>query len=341
MAAGAERGDFAHDLMAGGDVGKAFGQFAFHHMEIGPADAADANPHQHLTGAGLGHGLISEPERLLAGRLGMCQNPGLHPESTIDAEFSRVVGILRQLRAPGGCPWDRKQTLESIRPHTLEETYEVLEAIGDRNWPGLQEELGDLLLQVLFYAEIAAEQGHFDLHGVLKELGDKLVRRHPHVFAEGSTEGMTAEQALERWNAAKRAEGGSGERTASVLAGVTRGLPALAEAHKLGQRAAGVGFDWPDASSVMAKVEEEMGELRAELGRAEPGAARVEEELGDVLFTLANLARQLGLEPETALKRANRKFQRRFERMEALAGGRTLAGQTAEEWEALWQRAKA
>ncbi|MGH9478659.1 MAG: nucleoside triphosphate pyrophosphohydrolase [Terriglobales bacterium] len=265
----------------------------------------------------------------------------MHPETTIDAEFSRVVGILRQLRAPGGCPWDRKQTIESIRPHTLEETYEVLEAISDRNWPGLREELGDLLLQVLFYAEIASEEGYFDLHGVLTELAAKLVRRHPHVFAEQATEGMSAEQALARWNAAKRAEGKAGERAGSVMAGVARGLPALAEAHKLGQRAAGVGFDWTSVAGVMDKLDEEMDELRAELQRTPAETGRVEEELGDVLLTLASLARQLGLEPETALKRANRKFQQRFERMEELAGGGDVARQTAEQWEALWRQAKA
>ncbi len=248
---------------------------------------------------------------------------------------------MRRLRAPGGCPWDRKQTFDSIRAHTLEEAYEVLEAIGERNWPGLREELGDLLLQVVFYAEMAEEAGHFTLEEVLRELAEKLVRRHPHVFGEAAAEGLSPEEALGRWNAVKAAEraaAGADEERASLMAGIPPGLPALAEAVKRGQRAAGVGFDWPQAQGVVAKLREEMAELDAEMAGGD--RRRLEEELGDLLFTAANLARHLGLEPESALKRANRKFQRRFEAMERMAEGRALRALTAEAWEELWQRAK-
>lgn len=256
---------------------------------------------------------------------------------------------MRRLRAPGGCPWDRKQTFDSIRPHTLEEAYEVLEAIGDRNWPGLREELGDLLLQVVFYAEMAEEEGHFNIEDVLRELAEKLVRRHPHVFAEPGAEGLSPEEALGRWNAVKAAEraaeGGvsaeAGDARASLMAGIPRELPALAEAVKRGQRAAAVGFDWPQAHGVVAKLQEEMAELQAEMAGGD--RQRLEEELGDLLFTAANLARHLGLEPESALKHANRKFQRRFQAMEAMvarAGGRELRSLSAEQWDELWKRAK-
>ena len=254
---------------------------------------------------------------------------------------------MRRLRAPGGCPWDRKQTFDSIRPHTLEEAYEVLEAIGDRNWPGLREELGDLLLQVVFYAEMAEEEGHFNIEDVLRVLADKLVRRHPHVFAEPGAEGLSPEAALGRWNAVKAAEraaaGGAeaGAAPASLMAGIPRDLPALAEAVKRGQRAAAVGFDWPRAQGVVAKLHEEMAELQAEMSGGD--RHRLEEELGDLLFTAANLARHLGLEPESALKHANRKFQRRFQTMEAMqarAGGRPLRELSPEAWEELWERAK-
>ncbi|HVA63492.1 MAG TPA: nucleoside triphosphate pyrophosphohydrolase [Terriglobales bacterium] len=271
----------------------------------------------------------------------------MHADPNIDAGFARVVEIMRRLRAPGGCPWDRKQTFDSIRPHTLEEAYEVLEAIGDRNWPGLREELGDLLLQVVFYAEMAEEEGHFNIEDVLRVLADKLVRRHPHVFAEPGAEGLSPEAALGRWNAVKAAEraaaGGAeaGAAPASLMAGIPRDLPALAEAVKRGQRAAAVGFDWPRAQGVVAKLHEEMAELQAEMSGGD--RHRLEEELGDLLFTAANLARHLGLEPESALKHANRKFQRRFQAMEAMearAGGRPLRELSPEAWEELWERAK-
>jgi len=263
------------------------------------------------------------------------------PESnaSIAAAFSRVVGIMHRLRAPDGCPWDRAQTFESIRAHTLEEAYEVLEAIADQDFPALREELGDLLLQVLFYSEMASEladaQQRFTIAEVLQELGDKLVRRHPHVFNPGQA-AASPDEALGRWNAMKAAEKGTAARK-SLLDGIPRALPGLAEAAKLGHRAASVGFDWPDAAGVAAKVEEEWGELRAEMAAAPASRSRMEEELGDLLFSIANLARHLDLEPESALKHANRKFQRRFRAMESM---QTNLRPSAQEWEELWQRAK-
>ncbi|HWG38128.1 MAG TPA: nucleoside triphosphate pyrophosphohydrolase [Terriglobales bacterium] len=260
--------------------------------------------------------------------------------ASIDASFARVVGIMHRLRAPEGCPWDRAQTFESIRAHTLEETYEVLEAISARDFAALREELGDLLLQVLFYSEMAAEQDRFTIADVLNELADKLVRRHPHVFQPGES-ASSPEAALGRWNAMKAAEKGGSARK-SLLDGIPRELPGLAEAAKLGHRAASVGFDWQDSGGVAAKVEEEWGELHAETAANAPSKPRMEEELGDLLFTIANLARHLGLEPESALKHANRKFQRRFQAMEAMLAMQPIppARPRAEAWEELWQQAK-
>jgi XTP/dITP diphosphohydrolase/ATP diphosphatase len=248
-----------------------------------------------------------------------------------DAPFDRVVAIMHRLRAPDGCPWDRKQDFDSIRQHTLEEAYEVLEAIGERDWPALREELGDLLLQVVFYAEMAEEQRLFTMDDVLTELADKLVRRHPHVFGEGER-AANPEAALARWNEMKAAEGKRADT--SGMAGIPKGLPGLSEAMKMGKRAANVGFDWPDAAGVWTKLDEELGELRR--AAEEPGnRQRMEEEMGDVLFTLANLARHLGLDAEAAAKLANRKFARRFRRMEPVESGRTAA-----QWEEQWQQVK-
>ncbi|MGH9474837.1 MAG: nucleoside triphosphate pyrophosphohydrolase [Terriglobales bacterium] len=239
---------------------------------------------------------------------------------------------MRRLRAPDGCAWDREQTFDSIRANTLEEAYEVLEAISARNWEGLREELGDLLLQAIFYAQMAAEAGYFTLAEVLDELAEKLVRRHPHVFGDAQAADATA--ALAHWNAAKAAEGKRAD--ASTLSGIVRTLPGLAEAGKLGQRAAGVGFDWSGAAGVWEKLEEEIAELQAAERAGQP-PAQLEEELGDMLFTAANLARHLGLDAEAALKHANQKFARRFRAMEERGGGGARA---AEEWEQLWRQVK-
>ncbi|MGN6592697.1 MAG: nucleoside triphosphate pyrophosphohydrolase [Terriglobales bacterium] len=254
----------------------------------------------------------------------------------IDAPFDRVVAIMHRLRAPDGCPWDRKQDFDSIRQHTIEEAYEVLEAIAERDWAALREELGDLLLQVVFYAEMAEEQQLFTIQDVLTELADKLVRRHPHVFGEGER-AASPDAALARWNEMKAAEGKREDR--SGMAGIPPGLPGLAEAMKMGQRAARVKFDWPDAAGVWTKLDEELGELRR--AAEEPGnRRRMEEELGDVLFTLANLARHLGLDAEAASKHANQKFARRFRLMEQAAGADGGAEKTAAQWEELWQQVK-
>lgn len=280
--------------------------------------------------------------------------------------FDKVVALMARLRAPDGCPWDRKQTFDSIRPYTIEETYEVLEAIGDRDWPALEEELGDLLLQVLFYAQIADEQGLFSISGVLQELADKLVRRHPHVFEDEAGARMGAAEALGRWEAIKAGEkkarreaaasvaeattsnltpAGASEKqeetTPPLLGSVPRGLPAVAEAYKISKRAASIGFDWGQAEQVLEKLEEEIAELRHEI-RTQAKLPRLEDELGDLLFTVVNIARVLHLEPESALKRTNRKFRQRFGRMEEVARqqGRNLKDMPLEEMEELWQQAK-
>ena len=260
-------------------------------------------------------------------------------------KFERAVSIMARLRAPGGCPWDREQTFDSIKPYTLEEAYEVLEAIDNRDWDELQGELGDLLLQVLFYAEMAQEDGRFSIGDVLERLSTKLVHRHPHVF--GDVKAETSADVLRNWEALKaeekkkRLEAGGGKaakeeaKPESVLAGVSSAIPALLEAYKLSSRAAHVGFDWPNVEGLFDKLAEETTELKHELerfpapgprpahrgiagshtGAVTPPAelkARLEDEIGDMLFVLVNIARYLSLDPESALKKTNRKFKRRL-----------------------------
>ena len=285
--------------------------------------------------------------------------------------FERAVQIMARLRGPGGCPWDREQNFDSIKPYTLEETYEVLEAIDNRDWNELEGELGDLLLQVLFYSQMAQEDGRFSIADVLDRLADKLVRRHPHVFGDVTAE--TSADVLRNWEALKaeekrkRLEAGGGksappDKPESVLAGVSAAMPALLEAHKLSSRAAHVGFDWSDIEGLFEKLEEETNELKQELkqlpapprpsGRAiagsgkaqvpEPLRHRMEEEVGDLFFVLVNIARYLSLDPESALKKTNRKFKRRFQWMEEKLGasGRTPQQASMDELEALWQQSK-
>ncbi len=291
--------------------------------------------------------------------------------TTTGERFERAVSIMRKLRGPGGCPWEREQTFDSIKPYTLEEAYEVLEAIDNRDWEELRGELGDLLLQVLFYSQMAAEDKRFSIDEVLDRLTNKLVDRHPHVF--GNVTAETSADVLRNWEAlkaeekAKRLDAGSGEagrprNPESVLAGVSSAMPALLEAHKLSSRAAHVGFDWPEVNGLFAKLEEETAELRHELkhvptpiqptGRGVAGSGkpqvpeelrhRLEEEVGDLFFVLVNIARYLSLDPESALKKTNRKFKRRFQWMEQqLRGsGRTPQDASMEELESLWQQAK-
>jgi ATP diphosphatase len=288
--------------------------------------------------------------------------------STTGERFERAVQIMARLRAPGGCPWDREQTFDTIKPYTLEETYEVLEAIDNRDWPELTGELGDLLLQVLFYSQMASEEGHFSVDDVLDRLSSKLMDRHPHVFGEVKAD--TPAEVLRNWEALKGEEkkkrlaargDGNADDAQSVLSGVSSKMPALMEAYKLSSRAAHVGFDWPEIEGLFAKLDEETVELREELkaapvkgpsgtgiaGSGKPQVApelreRLEDEVGDLFFVLVNIARYLSLDPESALRKANRKFKRRFQWMEERLRASGLAPQQAsmDELEILWQQAK-
>lgn len=255
----------------------------------------------------------------------------------------RLLEIMRTLRDPeSGCPWDRVQTLASIVPHTLEEAYELAEVIEAGNDPGaLRDELGDLLFQVIFYAQLAAEQGWFDFDAIVNGLCEKLERRHPHVF--GDKTGVTAGEVGQLWEAIKAEERRLDDngQDDSVLAAVSTALPALVRARKLQKRAATVGFDWPVPAPVIAKIEEELQELSTELDDG-TNHERIEEEYGDFLFACVNLARHAGVNPETALRRANRKFEQRFRFIEQqlTARGQSAEQATLEEMDALWEEAK-
>jgi MazG family protein len=255
-------------------------------------------------------------------------------------KFSKLVEIMARLRGPGGCPWDRKQTFDTLKTYLIEESYEVLDAIDRRDWPGLEEELGDLLLQPVFLAEMAAGDGRFSIADSLDAINEKLVRRHPHIFGDAQAE--TPEDVLKRWNEIKQEEKAAQgiAPAASVLDGVPKNLPALMEAEKISQKAAGVGFEWPDISGVMEKLQEEAAELAA--ARESQDQSHVEHEVGDLLFTVVNLARFLKVDPEQALRKTSARFRGRFghlEREVAAAGG-TLAETPLEKMEELWQAAK-
>ena len=253
----------------------------------------------------------------------------------------RLVEIMARLRDPdGGCPWDLEQTFATIAPYTIEEAYEVADAIERGEMGELKEELGDLLLQVVYHARMAQEQGAFDFADVAEAISDKMVRRHPHVF--GSDEVESAAHQTRRWEAIKAKErAAKGETAKGVLAGIPTGLPALTRAVKLTGRAARVGFDWPSAREVMDKLREETAELEAEIEAGDLAKAR--EELGDLLFVVANLARKLEVEPEDALRSANAKFTRRFAHIEARLAetGRTPDQSTLEEMDGFWNEARA
>ncbi len=256
--------------------------------------------------------------------------------------IEELLAIMRRLRDPqSGCPWDVQQTFRSIAPYTLEEAYEVVDAIERDDLPGLRDELGDLLLQVVFHARIAEEAGHFDFDDVASGISDKMRRRHPHVFGDEAV--TDAAEQTRRWEAIKaeerRQQGRAGDT--SALAGVSPALPGLQRAVKLTRRASRVAFDWPDAEGVFAKIAEELDEVRVEY-REQGGRERLEDELGDLLFATANLARHLDLDPEAALRRANRKFETRFRSMEqALAAeGERLDSVNFEQREQAWERAK-
>jgi len=252
----------------------------------------------------------------------------------------RLLEIMRRLRDPEtGCPWDIEQDFATIAPYTIEEAHEVADAIERGAWAELKDELGDLLLQVVFHARIAQDRGLFGFGDVARAICDKMVARHPHVFGHENGD-KTADQQTRDWEAVKATERAAKAQT-GVLDGVAQGLPALMRALKLQRRAARVGFDWPETGQVLDKIAEEAAELR-EAARTLP-QAKVEEEMGDLLFVMANLARHLGIEPETALRRANAKFTRRFEHIEAALAtqGRGPEQATLEEMDALWNAAKA
>jgi ATP diphosphatase len=255
-----------------------------------------------------------------------------------EAELRRLLDIMAALRDPvAGCPWDQQQTFDTIAPYTIEEAYEVADVIARRDFAALPDELGDLLFQVVYHARMAEEAGRFAFRDVARAISDKMIRRHPHVFGDAATRDAAAQTAA--WEAQKSSERAARAET-GALAGVPTALPALVRAAKLTARAARVGFDWPDAEAVLEKLDEEVAELRAELGQADP--ARLTDEVGDLLFVLANLARKLSLDPEACLRHANQKFARRFQAMEqcAEAAGNTLADMSLEEMEAAWQIVK-
>ncbi len=264
--------------------------------------------------------------------------------------FEKLVSLQRRLRAPNGCPWDREQTHATLRTYLIEEAYEVLDALESGEDAKFAEELGDLLLQVVFHSQIATEEGRFTVAEVIREIHEKMVRRHPHVF--GTKRAKDAAEVLKNWERIKaqerQAKNGDGQeageavesKPASLLDGVSRGLPATLEGYQLTRKAARIGFDWRDAEGILEKMREETAEVRHALRTKEQ--RRIEEEVGDLLFAAVNLSRFLQVDPEIALKRANAKFSRRFREMEqrAAQGGRKLAGISREEMEQLWEAAK-
>ena len=258
--------------------------------------------------------------------------------------FDEIVDIIERLRAPDGCPWDRKQTLETLRTPITEEAYELADAITKGKMGAVKEEAGDLLLQIMFVASLAREQGAFEMKDVVRAICDKLIRRHPHVF--GTEDARDADEVLRNWERIKKEERQEKHEDLSILAGVPDGLPPLLKANRLQGKAAHVGFDWPkgDAAPLFAKLDEEIGEFKEAAGRGD--AQNMEEELGDVLFMAVNLARYFKIDPDAALSRVCAKFKARFQLMEQMAaeeeqnGGAPLSGRSLEELDALWDRAK-
>lgn len=258
----------------------------------------------------------------------------------------RLIEIMAALRAPDGCPWDREQTIDTLKKYVLEETYELLEAIDQHDHSALREELGDFLFEAVFVAQLEAEAGHFTIADSVRAVADKLVRRHPHVFARAADEAPleTANQVRVRWEEVKAQERGAAVAPKTLLSGIPVALPALLRAYQIGARAKNVGFDWQRPTDVVGKIREEVDEIAEVVAADRPlDRDRAEEEMGDLLFSIANLSRQLGIEPEAALRKANDKFTRRFTTMEtavAERGGR-MADMTLEELEAEWQKSKA
>src|SRR5436309_1620570 len=262
-------------------------------------------------------------------------------------KFERLVEIMATLRGPDGCPWDKEQDFNSLKPMLVEEVYEVLEAIENDDFDGVSEELGDLLLHVVFHAHLGKEAGEFDINTVIDKISEKLVRRHPHVF--GNETAGTAEEVIKNWEAIKAKEKqeklkGRTPEQRSLLEGIPSKLPAIHEAHQISARAARVGFDWPDIEGIFEKLQEELRELK-EVISADAGETqrdRLEDEIGDMLFVIVNIARYLKIDSESALKRANRKFKARFRYMESELAkqGKTPEQASLEEMEVLWQKAK-
>ncbi|MHB1060177.1 MAG: nucleoside triphosphate pyrophosphohydrolase [Rhodanobacter sp.] len=266
------------------------------------------------------------------------------PAADVGAPIDRLLAIMARLRDPqGGCPWDLEQDFASIAPHTIEEAYEVADAIERGDMAHLKDELGDLLFQVVFYAQMSRESGGFDFDAVANAISDKMIKRHPHVFGEARIDGAAAQTVA--WEAQKEAErralAEASGISPSAFDGVIAGLPALLRAVKLQKRAARVGFDWPEATQVLDKIVEEAAEIRHEM-TTDGGPARLRDEVGDLLFAVVNLARHLEVDPEGALRGANAKFERRFRRIEALlsAAGREAKDASLEELETLWLQAK-
>ena len=260
-----------------------------------------------------------------------CAEPG--------RQLERLRAIMHRLRAPGGCPWDAEQSHASLVSNLIEETYETVDAIRREDWVHLEEELGDLLLQVVFHAELAEEEERYNLDDIAKGVSDKLVRRHPHVYGDGEARDTSA--VLSRWEEIKREEKGAGSEP--YLHGVGKGLPALLRAAKLQKKAGKVGFDWPEVAGVLAKIEEELAEVKAELSSAGGQATTaLESEVGDLLFVVVNLARKLGMDPEVALEGTNVKFEKRFASMEQdlRERGSSLEEASLDEMEEGWVRAK-
>jgi len=268
------------------------------------------------------------------------------PTATLPTDsMARLRAIMARLRNPdGGCPWDLEQDFATIAPYTIEEAYEVADAIEHGDMAALKDELGDLLLQVVFHAQMAREGGHFDFDDVARGIAEKMIRRHPHVF--GDVDIKTADAQTKAWEEHKESERAAKAvaegRRPSVLDGVAAGLPALVRALKLQRRAARVGFDWPKAVDVLVKIDEELSEIKQEMS-IERDAARMQDEIGDLLFACVNLARHLEVDPEAALRHANAKFERRFRGVEdrVAAAGRTPAESSLDELEAAWQQVKA
>ena len=267
------------------------------------------------------------------------------PSDDAAAEFRRLVDIMRRLRGPDGCPWDREQTIASLRGFVLEETYEVLDAIDRADHDALRGEIGDLIFEGVFLARIEEDEGRFTVADSLRAINEKLVRRHPHVFGEEGAAGApsidTAGKVVQQWEQIKAQEQQAAGVRRSLLRGMPKGMPALLRAHEIGTRVAAVGFDWPEARDVVDKIEEEVAELKDAVRRAE-GRERAEEEMGDLLFSIANLARKMGIEPESALRKANEKFSTRFSALEQELEkqGRAVNDATLEQMEEVWRQIK-